>query len=304
MEPVKKTYISLSESEEEEAKPLTAPAQPIVLDDDVIISEPHKPRPVEIEHDASDEEFPELVHQARERERLKVLQRQNASKSLEERNHTSSIDDDIFQTGSAIANIDPIVELLITSQIEGMKPLMIKRKLSQRFKEVRLAWCDSQEAMPSHVKDSIFLSWRGKRLYDVTTCKSFNLDIDSQGKISSQGDGVDTHGRIHLEAWTEQVFNAYLKREQDGGQEVEVVEEKVAIQKTRIILKSREVGEFKLYVKPSTMIRKVLDAFRQNKELSEKQEVSLHFDGDVLEPDSRIGDYELEDMDTVEVHVR
>jgi Ubiquitin-2 like Rad60 SUMO-like len=317
-----KSYISLSESDSEDVKPLPARTQPIILDDDDIYSIPQqpkpkpKPKPVEIDPELSDEEFPELVQQARERERLKALAREKASKSFEEQNHTSNeLDDDIFQTDSSMANADLIIEVLVTSQIDGTKPLLVKRKLSQRLKEVRLAWCDHQanegQPMGSEIKDSIFLTWRGKRLYDVTTCKSLNLNIDSSGKISSQGEGVDTNGRVHLEAWTEDIFKSYqkkqaakLQKEQNGVDEEEVVEEEAVVQKIRLFLRSRELGEFKLQVKPTTPIEKLIAAFRQNKKISDNQEISLHVDGEKLDPAWKIEDTELEDKDVVEVHIK
>jgi len=319
-----KGYISLSDSESDHIKPLPARTQPIILDDGDIYSIPQnpkvnpKPKPMEPDLEFSDEEFPELLQQARERERLKALAREKASKSFEEQNHTSNElddDDDIFQTENSMAHADPIIQVLVTSQIDGTKPLLVKRKLSQRLKEVRLAWCDHQanegQPMGSEVKDSIFLTWRGKRLYDVTTCKSLDLNIDSLGKLSSQGEGVDNNGRVHLESWTEEVFKAYQKKlaarlqsEQNGVDEEEVVEKQVVVQKTRLFLRSRELGEYKLMVKPTTPIEKLITAFRENKGVSDNQEVSLHVDGEKLDPAWKIEDTELEDKDVVEVHIK
>ncbi|TVY49010.1 hypothetical protein LOCC1_G000777 [Lachnellula occidentalis] len=319
VKPVTKGYISLSESDDEDVKPVHARNEPIVLDDDDIYSIPQKPKPpVELDPELSDEEFPELLQQARERERLKILEREKESKSFEEQNHTSNeLDDDIFQTETSKAVVDPIIEVLVTSKIDGTKPLLVKRKVSQRLLEVRLAWCDHQtnegQRMASEIKDSIFLTWKEKRLYDVTNCKSLNLKIDSSGKISSQSDGVDGNGRVHLEAWTEDIFKAYqkkqaarLQREQDGVDEdpEKVIEEEIVVKKIRLILKSRELGETKMAVKPTTLIQKLINAFRQDKKVAEDQEISLQVDGEKLDPEEKIEDTELEDMEVVEVHIR
>ncbi|TVY20397.1 hypothetical protein LARI1_G000924 [Lachnellula arida] len=319
VKPETKGYISLSESDDEDVKPVRARNEPIVLDDDDIYSIPQKPKPkpVELDPELSDEEFPELLQQARERERLKALAREKESKSFKEQNHTSNdLDDDIFQTESSKAVVDPIIEVLVTSKIDDTKPLLVKRKVSQRLKEVKTAWCDHQtndgQPMASEIKDSIFLTWNGKRLYDVTSCKSLNLNIDSSGKISSQGEGVDFNGRVHLEAWTEDSFKAHqnkeaarLQREQDGADEdeEEVIEEQV-VKKIRLILKSRELGESKMTVKPTTLIQKLINAFRQDKKVAEHQEISLQVDGEKLDPEEKIEDTELEDMEVVEVHIR
>ncbi|TVY71260.1 DNA repair protein rad60 [Lachnellula suecica] len=306
-------YITLSDSDEEDIKPLPARTQPIMLDDDDIYSIPEKPKrkPVVVDADLSDEEFPELVQQARERELLHKLQREKASKSFTEQNH--STDDDVFETESSIANTDPVVEILISSQINGSKPVLAKRKLSQRLKEVKMAWSDHQridgKPMAPEVKDSIFLTWKLKRLYDVSTCKSLGLSVDSSGNIASQGDGVDNNGRVHLEAWDEETFQAYqnqlaaeLKREQDGINGKQEAAERVA--KIKLTLKSRELGDFRITTTASHPVQRLITAFRQEKKVSEDKEISLHVDGDKLDPEDKIEDTELEDMDAVEVHIR
>jgi len=305
----------LTESDDDDPNPVKI--QPIALDNDddiYCVPQPKPRKPVEPDPELSDEEFPELVQMAKERERLKTLQREKASKSFAEQNHAADgLDDDIFDTESSVATADPILEVLISSEIDGTKPLLVKRKLTQSLKEVRLAWCDKQsnggQPMASNIKNSIFLTWKGKRIYDVHTCQTFNLNFDSTGK--PLGEGVDSNGRVHLEAWTEDLYKAYQKtqaaksqREQDGGEEEEAVVEEVEVKKIKLFLKSRDYGEVRRSVKPSTVVQKLVDAFRQEKKIPENKEISLHVDGDKLDPEDKIEDTELEDRDAVEVHIR
>jgi hypothetical protein len=306
----------LTESEDDEPKPVKT--RPIDLDDDddiYCVPQPKPREPVIPDPELSDEEFPELVQAARERERQKTLQRQKAAKSFAEQNHASNglDDDDIFDTEGSAATADPILEVLISSEIDGTKPLLVKRKLTQKLKEVRLAWCDKQsnegQPMAQHVKDSIILTWKGKRIYDVQSCQTFNLSFDSTGK--AEGDGVDRNGRIHLEAWTQDLYNAYQKtqaaksqREQNGGESEEDVVEEVEVKKIKLFLRSKDYGEVKRSVKPSTMVQKLIDAFRQEKKIPDDKEISVHVDGDKLDPEDKIEDTELEDRDAVEVHIR
>lgn len=318
---VSKGYISLDDSDDEFIKPLPKPlpsrTQPILLDDDDdVYVVPQKPKPTDVDPELSDEEFPELVLAARERERLKVLEREKASKDLADKNRTSnSLEDDIFQTETetSTVNADPIIEVLITSELAGTKPLLARRKVSQRLDAVRLAWCDHQasggQSLGPDFKDSIFLSWKGKRIYDATTCKSFKLSFDGSGQISSQSEGVNS-GRVHLEAWTDDTYRQYQERqaikqqrELNGLEEEEVVvEEKV--KKIKLFLKSRELGECRVSVKPTTKIEQLISKFREEKGVSDGQEVSIHLDGDQLEPESTVEEAELEDKDSVEVHIK
>jgi hypothetical protein len=267
----------------------------------------------------SDEEFPELVQQARERERLKA-QRLNAAKSFGEPNRTPDGAgmpvDDIFGTGStSVSDLDPIIDILITSEMEGMKPLMVKRRLSQRLKEVRLSWCDKQmingAPMGPDIKNTIFLTWRYKEVFDSTTCESLGLKLDGNGKIYSCTNGVNCEGRVHLEAWTRDSFQAYQKKitarqnkEQYQSESDEVPEQSEDVQKIRLVLKAKDLEAFKLVVKPTTSIGKMIVAFRKAKNVPGDKEISLHLDGDELDAESTAAGNEFEDMDSIEVHIR
>jgi hypothetical protein len=69
-------------------------------------------------------------------------------------------------------------------------------------------------------------------------------------------------------------------------------------------MKSREHSDYKLMVKPHTTIQKIIEAFRSAKDIPDDKEISLHFDGDKLDPEERVEDTELGDMDSVEVHIQ
>jgi len=80
---------------------------------------------------------------------------------------------------------NPILSLLIHSSIPNTTPLLVKRRLNQRLKEVRLAWINKQinESLPPHPEfpvetEKIFLTWRNKRCYDFTSCASLGLIVD------------------------------------------------------------------------------------------------------------------------------
>ena len=88
----------------------------------------------------------------------------------------------------------PVLSLLIHSPLPDTTPLMVKRRLNQRLKEVRTAWIKKQQgvgALPEDVDmSSIFLTWRGKRLFDFTTCKSLGVTLDElTGEIVHKSTG-------------------------------------------------------------------------------------------------------------------
>ncbi|KAF7906574.1 hypothetical protein EAF00_000853 [Botryotinia globosa] len=309
---IAKGYISVSDSDSDDAAPVTqrmdrssspiiTSAEPIpIIDDD--------------EDDAfSEEEFPELLAKARENKRLADLAQQRSNAEWANKNHEpdrNAVDDDVFQENK---KTEPILEIFISSRLENTKNLIIRRKLHQRLREVRQAWCGKQEIdgihMNEELKDSILLTWRNKRLFDSMTCASLGLDFNTNGDVDTTGEGFNS-GRIHMEAWTNDLWDECCKATEaeeisdDEEEPVEVVPEPV--NKMRLILKaqSKDIKEFKTYVKPTTTIKKLVDGFRSTNKIPADKNIILSFDGDHLELDSTVEEAGFDDMDTVDVLIR
>ncbi|ESZ98881.1 hypothetical protein SBOR_0739 [Sclerotinia borealis F-4128] len=310
-EAVAKGYISVSDSDSDDAAPVrqsisrssspvvTSAAQVTIIDDD--------------EDALSEEEFPELLAKARENKRLADLAQQRSNAEWANRNHEAgriAADDDVFQDRQ---KGEPVLEIFISSRLENTKNLVIKRKLHQRLREVRQAWCDKQkwegESMPDELKDAILLTWRNKRLFDSMTCASLNLDFNTNGDLDSSGDGFN-NGRIHMEAWTNELWDDCCKAAdaEDISDEEEPIEEVIPepAAKMRLILKaqSKDIKEFKTYVKDTTTVQKLMDGFRSTNKIPADKKIILSFDGDHLEPDATVENAGFDDMDTVEVLIR
>lgn len=238
------------------------------------------------------------------------MQAANAANSFTEQNHSQD-NYDVLATEPK-KDTDPSIEILITSRIENTIPLKVKRKLSQRLKEARFAWCDKQnlgQLSSTELKSSIFLIWKRKRLFDYTSCRALGLKSNDLG-LSSDDEGV-YEGKVHLEAWTEETFNAFQKqeaaarrREELGESEEEELEVQEEVVKVRLVMTARDMEPVKLVVKDNTFIEKLIVAFRQTRSIPDEKEVTLWFDGDKLDPEDAVGDTELGDMDNVEVHIK
>jgi hypothetical protein len=299
-------------SDEEETVKAAPPPEPVV---ETIID------------DGSEDEFAHFVTKAREAaKRQPVFTRINPT--------TAAKDDSPSSDGSHTPNtqsstvvsrpsrpVDPIVLILVTSAIEGTVPLVLKRKLSQRLKDVRLHWCDKQTSsdprFAEELKQHIFLTWRGNKVFDVTTCKAMGLQVDAEGNFTGKGYGFDPNGRIHLEAWTTELFVQAQKRKQaerlrraadptksPSPEPEPVVEAPKVNTNLKIILKAKDYPDVKIVVKPQTLVSKMINAFRSQNKIPPDMHVDIRFDGDKLEPDSVVADADLEDMTTVEVYVR
>lgn len=287
----------------------------LIDSDDDAFPSPQKPaKPAVVEEELfSDEEFPELVKAAKERAMKKAKEAARSAKAFEERNHAANGDeDDIFETGST--NSDPTVELLISSEMKDTTALRVKRKISQKLAEVRHAWCDRQiidgQPMTLEMKKEVFLTYRNHKLYDFSTLQGLGLNVDEHGNLVSSTDSISSDGRVHLEAWTNEAHETWLKREaakkkkEDGDGDEFEKQRQPPVRKTRLVLKSKNLPDFKLMVKPSTTIERLADAFRDANDLEDEKTITLHLDGDELDPSDKVEDFDLEDMDTLEVHVK
>ncbi|KAL4783463.1 ubiquitin-2 like Rad60 SUMO-like-domain-containing protein [Aspergillus varians] len=206
-----------------------------------------------------------------------------------------------------------VVQILITSKIPKTKPLIIHRKMSQSLKGVRLAWCTHQN-LPEELHSTVFLTWKGRRLFDVTTCRSLNIEVHSAftkellpfDDCFSETDDC----RIHMEAVTEETFAVRYRSSPNmvGSDPIPLTstesQDAERDDQSEIILKCPGFDEFKIRVSLTTHISRVVAAFREARSISPGLLVYLAFDGDRLDPQSSLADYEITDGDLVDVLVK
>jgi len=203
---------------------------------------------------------------------------------------------------SSSSQPDAVVKILITSDIKNTKPLVVHRKMSQRLRDVRLAWCKRQD-FDAGMTSRVFLTWKGRRLFDVTTCKS--LDIGSSTDSDwTPGDDRDSGLQIHVEAVTEDLLASRDRRtaEDESNQEKEDQDETTNF--IRITLKSPDFEEFRIKVKPSTRISRIVNAFRSARNIPLDKHVHLVFDGETLSPDSSVEEHDVADLDLIDISIK
>ncbi|GAB1733193.1 hypothetical protein NU195Hw_g3735t1 [Hortaea werneckii] len=272
----------------------------------------------------SDEEFAELRRRARA-QKLKEEEAKKKTQAPDAKSPTPGLD------GAGPSRIglptpppaqDPPVKLLVTSELDNTRPLMVYRKLTQRLQEIRVAWCQKQGFSDEFTK-GIFLIHKLSRLYDSTTCRSLGLYIDKDGQIKLKGSEMPQDAQIHLEAVTEEIFEKKkaekarqerarekaLLGEPDEEADVQAAEapkESAAREEAnvRIVLRAKGVSQpFKLKVKPSTPFSKIMMACRGHFSVGERQQLWLELDGERLDPDDMIQSTDIEDMDNIDVYI-
>lgn len=225
----------------------------------VAVVRPPKP-PEEDDQPASDEEFPELARQAREKARRKRLQ-EDITSGIPDPPPSAGSDSYLQESQSTHLPTpppppsDPILQILITSTIPNTDSLIVSRRLSQRLKEVKQAWTQRQRFNPEY-SETIFLTWRGKKLFDVTSCKSLGISVDHNGIVREKGDIFgEMDGKIHIEAMTAEILETYKKaKNREVVEEEEKVDEVAVVERkepgVKIICKAKDYPDFKLVVKP------------------------------------------------------
>lgn len=199
---------------------------------------------------------------------------------------------------------EPVIELFMDSHLPDSRNLLVKVRYSQKFKEVREAFCKHNDLAGEAVKD-VILTWKGLRVYDGSSCKDLSsIELTSRGmpimKLTSGRE--ESAQRIVLvattreidaqekaDAWREKqaALEAALEAEARGGAELVVEKEKLY----RIVLRSKGYDDYKLRVKASTEIEKIIGAFRRFS--NSDKSLSIQFDGEELGPEMQIGDTEV-----------
>lgn len=153
---------------------------------------------------------------------------------------------------------DPVLRILITSRMPDTSPLIVARKSSQRLKEVRLAWC-AKQGFDEQTTTSVFMTYRRRRLFDLTTCRSLGVRVNELGEVYIKGQDQfpgDENAQLHMEVVTQQMFDDDKKaREQKAKSpeiEAQTADEEVSqpLAGTKIVLKAQGFEEYKLIVKP------------------------------------------------------
>ncbi|OJJ59289.1 hypothetical protein ASPSYDRAFT_56900 [Aspergillus sydowii CBS 593.65] len=206
-----------------------------------------------------------------------------------------------------------VVQIFITSKIPKTKSLIIHRKMSQSLKGVRLAWCAHQN-LPRELHSTVFLAWKGRRLFDVTTCRSLNIGVHNAftkelPPFENCFSDVDDC-RIHMEAVTEQTFAgrsrpspiiARFDTTPSAPTEPRGTDKYI---QSEIILKCPEFDEFKTRISLATHVSQVVEAFREARSIPTELTIYLTFDGDRLDPQCCLADYDIADGDLLDVLVK
>ena len=166
---------------------------------------------------SSEDEFPELSHQARQlaRQRKQGINRSTSPTPALHKAALESNLDELQTRASQTKPEAPVIKLLITSSIPNTRRLEVRRRLDQRLRDVRRAWCQHSGLSEQDMMD-VILVWRDKRLFDSSSCQSLGLGVDAEGDTTLGRDPIDSedNDRVRLEAMTIAMFEEMRREKQ------------------------------------------------------------------------------------------
>lgn len=223
---------------------------------------------------------------------------------------------------NASANAQPRkVDILISSPIPGCKPCQIKYFFDRPLVLVRNAWIQRQEGVPDMpATEELILTWRCGKVYNNSSLLDLGIRPFGQYGVFAEGgsSGLD-ETKVHLQIWTSRLLEDHLAEEQrrrkraagdvsdddgDDGDEVQVHEPVEERHKFKVNLKARDYEEMGLTVLLETTVETLMTAFRSQRAIPPEKEISLRFDGDQLEEHVTMEEAGVDEMDTIEVHIK
>ncbi|KAG8421119.1 hypothetical protein J3458_003024 [Metarhizium acridum] len=215
------------------------------------------------------------------------------------------------------------IEILVTSVVPGTKPCCFKFLFDKQLRLARNTWLTLQHhkgiLKDVQKEDDIVLTWRRQRVYTFSTLLTLGIRPQGNGRAVVDGNGskglADGRTRVHMEAWTLDLFHE-MEREEElrrkrGAGELSDEDDRAAAEeapapevKIRVILKSRDLEDVNLTVRPETTVETLITGFRTQRSIGSDKDVGLWFDGDRLEEHVTMDEAEIDDMDTFEVHIR
>ncbi|RYP60574.1 hypothetical protein DL769_008062 [Monosporascus sp. CRB-8-3] len=235
--------------------------------------------------------------------------------------------------GKDPGGVEPVVQILISSALDGIQPMAFKRKLFQPLALVHKTWVqmqlNKQVPVPLAVLQDMFFTWRGDKVYGSATLAALGIrPSPTDGSLYPAWErdppaGYFGRDKVHFEAWTPELYEEFLHERElermrargewlpdddpDGGVagEGKVSEEPEQEEtKIRLSLKARDMDPANVQVRPSTTISMLSIVFKRLKRLPADKVVELRWDGEVLDPSTTVEDAEIEDMDSIEVYVK
>lgn len=236
-----------------------------------------------------------------------------------------SVSDDEGEPSTATAT-STVIKIFVHSRIAAYNkaPFGCTRMIYQDLGPVRVAFVTwlkkTEEGVSQEAEDAIFLTWRGRRIYDYSSGPSLGWEMGANGKLNApdRAPGFQ-RGGILLEAWTAEDYDRHEAEQErqrllargDLPEEakVELDEEEEEVQepkvpKIRLFLTEKDKEPFAMSTYADTEIRVLIGAYQRQRGVPADREIRLQWDGEWLDPRQTVEQADIEDRCTVDVYLK
>lgn len=278
---------------------------PITLDDsdDDLVETTSPPQ--------EEDPFAYFVQRARERE---------AAAAARTNDEMETLDGDTSQKREPMAE----AKIFVFSRMSNYSDIPAfgaRRGLHQKLGIIRksyITWIRNKGVRLSDEEESqIFLTWKGRRIYDVSTGISLGWNPSASGEFpTAPRTSGFKKGGVLLEAWTQEDLDnelaaQELRKRVDCGELVDDFSDdqpeegqSEAAAKVRISLKEKDQEPVKMSVQGDFEIRLIVGAYRKMKKIPDDREVKLRYEGEWLDGAVTVNEADIEDLCTVEVYIK
>ncbi|POS74606.1 hypothetical protein DHEL01_v206996 [Diaporthe helianthi] len=219
----------------------------------------------------------------------------------------------------------PIIEVMIFVQsrmarFPDLGPFGARRGMNQNLGVIRrsfLMWLRKLgHAISDDDEANIFLTWKRRKIYDVSTGVNLGWKRSAVQDSSSSSTPGFMRGGVLLEAWTQKDYDECLAEEEKqrvmkrGGLVEDAFDDDIDDEpdekdtKVRISIKEKDQEPFKLSVYTDMEIRLLIPAIRKMRKIPNDREIRLRYEGEWLEGTGTVEEADIEDLCTVEMYVR
>ncbi|KAG6010619.1 hypothetical protein E4U21_005117 [Claviceps maximensis] len=289
--------IVLSDSDDDDRAPTPTPRKNVDGDDVAILGSSFAATD-------DDDEFADYVRKAEEQRRTQALSEANRKSDAAKES----------------------ILILAASSAMDSRACQMKYLYNRPLRLIRDTWLTIQKQrgifLDVEDKDEFVLTWNRKKVYASSTLLHLGIRPDGNGRAVVDGGGNrglrDNRTVVYMEVWTKAQFEEMereeeIQRKRDAGELSDddddprhvASDEAAAVEvKLRIILKARGLDDVKLTVRPETTVETLITGFRMQQPSAVGKDVGIWFDGDRLEEHMTMDEVQIDDLDTLEVHIK
>ena len=223
------------------------------------------------------------------------------------------------------------ITIMMDSRIPDTTVVCLRRRMGQSLDLCLRTWTQWQASkgkpLPKDIVDKLFMTWKGNKIYGSASASTLpGVELDAAGNLVANAsvgpEGGFYEGGLYVEVWTDELLAEHERARQrelqrtlgilddDDDEPLPEIESQAepgdAEKAIKVILKAKEFDPVKLTVHMYTTVETMASAFRKQRGVEPESTITLYFDGDVLDDESKVEELDIDPDETnqLEVHVK